>query len=241
MRSSLSGPDPHSTDPLWPGAAGFAHRGLHGPSPLVENSLAAFEACLEAGAGVECDVRLTRDGEIVVFHDSNALRLTGSDLVIEQAMLAEVRQLPFPGRPVPTLSELLRLVSGRAPMLIEAKCRGRRADWCHALEKTLWDYRGPYGVMSFDALLMRSIRTRLPTMRRGLVINDRLDRVSRRLALWQARPQFAAIETHAVAKAWAQRLRRAMPIYSWTVKSSVQRRALEPFADALIWEGDGRG
>ena len=63
MRSS------RSVDPLNPGPAGFAHRGRHGPFPFVENSLTAFAACLEMGAGVECDVRLTADKRIVVFHE----------------------------------------------------------------------------------------------------------------------------------------------------------------------------
>ena len=102
MRSSPSKPDP-----LFPGPAGFAHRGRHGPFPFVENSLTAFAACLEMGAGVECDVRLTKDGEIVVFHDSNAARLTGHPAIIEQSTLAEVRRLPFADHPIPTLGELL--------------------------------------------------------------------------------------------------------------------------------------
>src|SRR6478735_3779578 len=120
MRSSLSAPDP-----LFPGRAGFAHRGRHGPFPFVENSLTAFAACLEMGAGVECDVRLTKNGEIVVFHDSDATRLTGRHAIIEQSTLGEVRRLPFANQPIPTLGELLALVDGRAPILIEVKCEGR--------------------------------------------------------------------------------------------------------------------
>ena len=245
MRSSPSKPDvtaadPCASDPLWPGPAGFAHRGRHGPFPFVENSLTAFAACLEMGAGVECDVRLTKDGEIVVFHDSDAARLTGFHAIIEQSTLREVRGLPFANQPIPALQELLALVDGRAPMLIEVKCEGRRPDWIRALDKTLSTYRGRFGVMSFDPLMMLWIRGRLPWIRRGLVIDDRLGGPKRWLALRHARPDFIAVERHAAPRPWAQKLRTRIPLYCWTVRTSAERKALEPLADALIWEGDGR-
>jgi glycerophosphoryl diester phosphodiesterase len=70
MRSSRSVPDP-----LDPGPAGFAHRGLHHGAGFPENSLLAFAAALELGAGIECDLRLTADDQILVFHDADAWRL----------------------------------------------------------------------------------------------------------------------------------------------------------------------
>jgi glycerophosphoryl diester phosphodiesterase len=225
---------------LAPGPAGFAHRGRHGPFPFVENSLTAFAACLEMGAGVECDVRLTRDGEIVVFHDSDAARLTGMNAVIEQSTLDELRRLPFANQPIPTLGELLALVDGRAPILIEVKCEGRRTDWYRALDQALKGYRGRYGVMSFDPLMMHWIRAKLPQIRRGMVINDRLGWLGRWSALRHARPNFVAVETDAAARPWAQKLRARMPLYSWTVKDRETRARLEPLTDALIWEVDGR-
>ena len=234
MRSS------RSADPLHPGPAGFAHRGRHGPFPIVENSLTAFAACLEMGAGVECDVRLTADNRIVVFHDSETTRLTGVSRCVETSTLADLRALPFANQPIPTLPELLALVDGATPILIEAKCDGRRADWCRALDAALSDYLGRVGVMSFDPALMLWIRHKLPSIRRGLVIADRLGPVRRWLAIRQARPSFLAIETHAIARPWVQSLRATMPVYCWTVKTVADRTRLEPFVDALIWEGDGR-
>ena len=77
MRSFKSDPDP-----LDPGRAGFAHRGLHGPG-IPENSMAAFRAAIEAGAGIECDVRLSGDGEVIVFHDHDLRRLCASALAVE--------------------------------------------------------------------------------------------------------------------------------------------------------------
>src|SRR4051794_11304097 len=73
---------PSSPDPLDPGPAGFAHRGLHYGAGFPENSLLAFAAALELGAGLECDLRLTADNQILVFHDADALRLCASPMRI---------------------------------------------------------------------------------------------------------------------------------------------------------------
>src|SRR3954447_25306140 len=85
MRLSPSGPDP-----LDPGPAGFAHRGLHYGSDFPENSLVAFAAALELGAGIECDLRLTADGRILVFHDADAWRMCGSPMKIGGSTLADL-------------------------------------------------------------------------------------------------------------------------------------------------------
>src|SRR6187200_2029805 len=118
MRSSRS-----AADPLDPGPRGFAHRGLHGPG-VPENSLAAFRAAIEAGAGIECDVRLSADAKVVGFHDHGLQRLCASALTIEAtpaAMLAGQRLLGT-NEHMPRLLDLLELVGGRLPMLIELKC-----------------------------------------------------------------------------------------------------------------------
>ena len=77
MRSSRS-----VADPLDPGPEGFAHRGLHFGSGFPENSLIAFAAALELGAGIECDLRLTADDQILVFHDADAMRMCASPMRI---------------------------------------------------------------------------------------------------------------------------------------------------------------
>src|SRR5438552_436235 len=116
MRSSPSGPDP-----LDPGPAGFAHRGLHSGTAFPENSVIAFAAALEAGAGIECDLRLSSDNRIVVFHDADARRMCGSSLQIGTSTMAELGRLRVGEHPIPTLASLLQTVGGRVPLLLEVK------------------------------------------------------------------------------------------------------------------------
>jgi glycerophosphoryl diester phosphodiesterase len=234
MRSS-----PSSADPLDPGPGGFAHRGLHGATD-PENSLSAFTAALELGCGIECDLRLSAEAEVLVFHDADGRRMCGSPLVIGRAAAADLARLRVGEQPIPMLAGLLHLVGGRVPLLMEIKVADDLWRWVPALRRELAGYPGPFGVMSFDPRLVRLLKTSLPRIRRGLVVRGDLTPWRRRLFLALADPQFLAVETTAAPLAWVQRLRARMPAYSWTVRTRAQRRALADAVDALIWEGDGR-
>jgi len=235
MRSSRSAPDP-----LDPGPGGFAHRGLHHGTAFPENSLLAFAAALEAGAGIECDLRLTADDRIVVFHDADAWRMCASPAVIGRSTLAELARLRLGDGPIPTLESLLALVAGKAPLLLEVKVADDIWRWVPALRRCLRGYAGPFGVMSFDARLPRLLKTNWPQVRRGLVVRDSLPPLKRAFALWLAAPDFVAVDVQALGKPWVGRVRRRVPVYSWTVRSREQLATARVHADAPIWEADGR-
>jgi glycerophosphoryl diester phosphodiesterase len=230
---------PSAPDPLDAGAAGFAHRGLHGPG-APENSLAAVAAALDVGAGIECDLRLTSDDRIVVFHDADALRLCGSPLAIGRSLLADLASLRLGGEPIPTLDNLFAVVAGRVPLLLEVKVDEDIWRWTPALATALAGYRGPFGIMSFDPRIPRLLKANFPEVRRGIVIAAAFSAFRRRLALSLASPQFVAVDREAIAEPWVQSLRRLMPIYSWTIRTAEERRQASVHADALIWEADGR-
>jgi glycerophosphoryl diester phosphodiesterase len=235
MPSSRSGPDF-----LDPGPAGFAHRGLHHGSAFPENSLAAFSAALEAGVGIECDLRLTADDRVVVFHDADARRMCGSPLTIGGSTFAALQQLRIGASPLPLLDDLLALVAGRVSLLLEVKVDDDVWRWPRALAEAIGGYSGAFGVMSFDPRIPRLLKTSQPGVRRGLVIRDSLSPLSRQLALWLAEPHFVAVEKTALGKSWISSLRRRIPIYSWTIRSVAERTQSQVHADALIWEADGR-
>ena len=235
MRSSRSGPDP-----LDPGPLGFTHRGLHYGPGFPENSLLAFAGALELGAGIECDLRLTADSKVIVFHDADAMRICASPLKIGESSLHELSRLRVGEHPIPTLESLFGLVDGRVPLLLEIKVDDDIWRWVRALKPDVEGYDGPFGVMSFDPRVARLLKTNMPQVRRGLVIRDALPAARRQLAIWLADPQFIAVERTALPKPWVARVRRRMPVYSWTIKTAEQRAQAAVHADALIWEGDGR-
>lgn len=235
MRSSRSGPDP-----LDPGPKGFAHRGLHYGSGFPENSLIAFAGALEFGAGIECDLRLTADNRVLVFHDVDAWRMCSSRLIIGQSTHEQLSQLRLGEGPIPTLESALRLIDGRVPMLLEVKVDRDIWRWMPALRRALATFSGPVGVMSFDPRIPRLLKTNMPLVRRGLVLRASLPPWKRRIALWLADPQFVAVERTALREDWVAQLRENIPVYTWTIRGPEQRTQAQVHADALIWEDDGR-
>jgi glycerophosphoryl diester phosphodiesterase len=235
MRSS-----PSKADPLNPGPAGFAHRGLHSGSGTPENSLAAFEAALEIGAGIECDLRLTADDEIVVFHDADARRLCGSPVEIARSSSRDLAALRVSGHPIPNLNSLLDLVDGRVPLLLEIKVEKDLRRWPPVLKRELAGYGGPLAIMSFDPRLLRLIGAAMADVRRGLLLQKRRSYVERQMYIRLARPDFLAVELAALARPWVTRVRERMPVYGWTIRTPAERAQAEVQADSLIWEGDGR-
>lgn len=237
MRSSRSGPDP-----LDPGPLGFAHRGLHGPG-VPENSLAAFRAAIDIGAGIECDVRLSGDGEVMVFHDHDLRRMCASALAVEAtgAGILANQKLYDTGEHIPLLSKLLDLSAGRVPLLIELKCRSGNAQrLAAAVAQELKDYAGPVGVMSFESRAINWFARHLPHRRRGLVISERASAIDRWTSMLSASPHFLAVDRGAIARQWVAKQRATRWVYSWTIRSPADRETAEIHADALIWEGDGR-
>jgi glycerophosphoryl diester phosphodiesterase len=183
---------------------------------------------------------LTRDDQVVVFHDADAMRICGSPLRIGDNDWSELSRLSVGERPMPTLQSLLRLVDRRVPLLLEIKVERDIWRWPSALASALAGYRGRFGVMSFDPRISRLMKTNLPDVRRGLVIRDILPPVRREAAMWLADPQFVAVERTALGKPWVARIRKRMPVYSWTIRTAEQRAQASVHADALIWEADGR-
>ena len=123
----------------------IAHRGLHAARDgRPENSLAAFAHACALGFPAELDVRLTRDGEVVVFHDRALRRLTGAAGRVEDRAAAEVRALRLlgTGERVPLLREVLDLVGGRVPLLIELKAGAPPTRLEHAVLAALDGYAG---------------------------------------------------------------------------------------------------
>ena len=151
-----------------------AHRGLHdlpGQPGVPENSLAAFREAVRAGFAIETDIHLTSDGEVVVFHDDTLDRMCGVSGSPETMTLAGLHALRLGGTDevIPTLRELLDLVGGRVPLLIEFKCvtRAQAIALCGKAAPMLDGYAGVYWVQSFSPYMVGWYRRHRPSVCRG--------------------------------------------------------------------------
>ena len=148
----------------------FAHRGLYTADQQVpENSLTAFRLAVEAGYGMELDVQLSRDGEVMVFHDETLDRICFVPGRVEELDSAVLRRLPLcgTGETLPRLAEVLELVAGRTPLIVELKTGARRRELCEKTLALLRRYGGPVCVESFDPRIVAWFRFHAPELLRG--------------------------------------------------------------------------
>ena len=148
----------------------FAHRGLFSKDQSVpENSIPAFQAAVDAGYGVELDVQLTRDKQVVVFHDDDLKRACGVDARVDAYSFDELQTLSLFGthEKIPLFTDVLTTIGGKIPMIVELKSGGDWKTLCPMTLELLTAYQGDYCVESFHPLLVRWFYLNAPQILRG--------------------------------------------------------------------------
>jgi len=230
----------------------IAHRGLWSPKGAPENSLAAFDAACDAGYGIELDVQLSSDGEVIVFHDHHLARMAGAAAKLGEKTAAELSALRLNGtsEPIPTLRQVLDLVAGRQLILIEIKSRaGEEGPLDQAVAAVIEGYAGPLAIIGFNAYSHGWWADHHPGVLRGLNshrYDDLADTLSpealsalRNLDQMEiAKPHFLALGLDMLPSAPANRMRlHGFPIVAWTVRTLERGEALEGLCDNVIFEG----
>ena len=159
----------------------YAHRGLH-TKEIPENSLAAYSNAIDNRYGIEIDVQLSSDNVIFVFHDPTATRMCGVDKKISDMTSQEIKQLRLMGtdEQIPTLDEVLELVDGSVPLLIEIKYYAKTKELCSLLAQTLDKYLGSFAVQSFDPRVLRYFKKYRPRFARGQLVSKAPKRSERK-------------------------------------------------------------
>ncbi|MGD9559077.1 MAG: glycerophosphodiester phosphodiesterase family protein [Oscillospiraceae bacterium] len=229
--------------PFW--GVNFAHRGLHTEDRATpENSLAAFTAAVDAGYGIELDVQLSREGEVVVFHDDTLQRVCGADGKVEDHTLEELRgfRLFDTQQGIPTLWETLYVVKGRVPLLVELKRGARNRQLCEATWKIVRTYEGDVCFQSFDPRIVGWFKRHVPGALRGQLaatpkalggLGGFL--VGNGLSHFWGRPHFIAHEKGRMAPLMHLARRFAMRLV-WTARPGDDPEALEDKNEAVIFE-----
>jgi glycerophosphoryl diester phosphodiesterase len=218
----------------WLKATPIAHRGLHAASDgRPENSLGAFEHACVLGFPAELDVRLTRDGEVVVFHDRALRRLTGAAGRVEDRTAADVRALRLLGTSerVPLLGEVLDLVAGRVPLLVELKAAVPGAALERAVLGVLDGYRGDVAIQSFKLRTVRELDRRDAPHAIG--------HLWRRHSVAAPRTSLEFVGCHVAGvprRAVRRRRESGAVVLAWTVRSAEQARNALRFVDNYIFE-----
>ena len=223
----------------------IAHRGLHNDD-IPENSLASFENAIKHNYAIEIDLRMTSDGHVVVFHDDNLGRVTGSSGYVNKTKLEDIKKLRLSksNETIPTLEETLELVAGRTPLLIEIKNMNKIGEMEKAVWSVLAKYRGEYCIQSFNPYTLEWFKEHAPQVKRG------------QLSCFFKKADIGAVRRYALKRLWLNKISepnfiayniddlpnkyvrkyRDLPLLAWCVRTLEQKEKAIKYADNIIFE-----
>lgn len=229
----------------------FAHRGLHdnaGDAP--ENSMAAFRKAVAAGLGMELDVQVTKDGVPVIFHDFKLERICGVEGKVADHTFEELQAYTLcqSKERIPRFSDLLEMVDGRVPLIVEIKAETADVSCCAAIDKLLRAYQGAYCIESFNPMVLWWFRRNHGNVVRGqLSSNFRREgeywnilyfAMTHLLFNFLTKPDFIAYN-YKFSEEPGRRICRHLyrhPAAAWTVRSEKDLQALKGKYDVFIFD-----
>lgn len=223
----------------------IAHRGLHNEE-APENSLKAFQNAIDKHYAIELDVNLIADNTVVVFHDTKLSRMTGKDKYIQNLTEEDLinTNLLNSNEKIPTLKQVLDLVNGQVPLLIEIKS-GTKVG---ALEKETYellkDYKGEIAIMSFNPYSLKWFKTHAPQIVRGQLSSyfkgEKLSffkkSMLKRLHINRiSDPNFIAYDCKNLPNRFVKKYEK-LPLLAWTVESQEEYLRVVKYCDNIIFQ-----
>ncbi len=221
-----------------------AHRGFHDQNRKVwENTLSAFSRAVEASFAIECDIQLSSDSVPMVFHDHTLERLCGISGDVREKSAAELGLLSVGGTgdKIPRLRQMLDLVKGKVPLVIELKGRTEEDDdgFAEAVLEVLEGYQGKVALMSFDHHLLFALKRAGSSYPVGLTAegNDP-DKFFEHDEAMQAGLDFISYHWSHLPNSFVDAQRsRGIPVITWTVRDENARAHTYTHADQMTFEG----
>ena len=203
----------------------IAHRGVHNNIDIPENSLLAFKKAKEQNLPIELDIQLTKDNQIIVFHDYNLKRMTNIDKNIKGCTykeLSKIRLLKTKEK-IPLLKEVLKLINGKVLLDIEIKNIKKKKELINILLQELETYKGKYIIKSFNPIIIHKIKKQKKNIDCGLLLANKYKHkltkllILNNLTLKYCNPDFLAISKKLTNNKKVLKFQKEKPILIWTI------------------------
>lgn len=219
----------------------IAHRGIQNKN-TIENTIPAFSMALEKRVPIELDLHILMDGNIVVFHDSNLKRLLEIDREISSYSYEELEKITFPNTKlhIPKFQEVLDLVHGKVPLVIEIKVTKimKYSNYCKKIVSILENYPYDFVVKSFDIRIVHWFLKHTDYIT-GLLIANREGSfydflMQRKIIISGLNPDFISVDYHIVEKKMVQEFRKKHPVLAWTIKDNITLEKVKHMVDSYL-------
>lgn len=153
----------------------IAHKGVHNYQ-IPENTIPAFTKSVDKNYIIELDIHILKDNTIVVYHDYNLLKLCGVNKVIETLSYAQLSKIKIKDKyTIPTLEQVMHIVAGKVPMLIEVKDMNNNSKFEEKLVKILDKYKGEFAIQSMNPFVIDWFNKNRKDYVIGLIIFNELN------------------------------------------------------------------
>lgn len=220
-------------DLTWLKKDNIAHRGFHTKDKSVpENSLLAFSNAMDHGYSIELDLNVLKDGTVVSFHDINLKRLCNDDRDLSDLNKEDIQDLRIlnTDEHIATLEEVLNLVNGKVPLLIELKPHGNVIFLCESVMKVMSWYQGKWAVFSFHPSVVKWFKKNHPEVIRGQISeyfkdNHHMNKISKYLMKIMffnhfSKPDFVSYGIYDMPNKYLDRLmKKGMTVISYAART----------------------
>ena len=223
----------------------IAHRGLHKNKIIPENSMLAFKAAIEKNYAIEFDINITKDNQIVVFHDDDLNRLCNKKENIEDVSYDFLKDLNLyeSNEKIPLLKELLDQVAGKIPLIIEIKKHKNIGLLENILLEMLKEYKGEYFICSFEKDILFWLEKNKPKERRGLIFGSlpikfkKYEKIAFLYKYFKSKADFISLEDKLIdSSIYDFCKKKKLDILVWTIKDKKSFQNIDKKVSAVIFE-----
>lgn len=228
----------------------IAHRGFHSlDKSIPENSLLAFKKAIDYGYSIELDIHVVKDGNVVVFHDDTLKRMCKEDKNIHDMTYEEIKKynLLSTNEHIPLLSDVLTLVDGKVPLLIELKPKGDVIRLCEAFMIIIKGYEGKYAIQSFNPKIIHWFSKHHPDLIRGQLAeyftdDDTIKKstkfiLKRMLPNKITKPDFINYGLKDLPNRFVQReYSKGIPVIAYTARNKLEFDMVKKYYDNVVFE-----